>query len=225
MPLGIRSCDSLDDFKKKTEDLSFYESVFKLVLLHFSRFYIYQPFDISALCFKLSLHRSLIVSKDTDSRVIASDPLENMLKKFPKIFPNFEVEQTKDFGRFDFLQLSQSNESEIADNCIKRYTIVRFIFLSFTICCLLNLFSKKLVLFKTSQLSSSSEKIRAFSPADASRCYGIALRSYEPVQRDKWHEFVISAFVRFWKNCLHSVYSIPFAKASGSSEQKARCGF
>ncbi|RMX50814.1 hypothetical protein pdam_00003156 [Pocillopora damicornis] len=52
MLLGIRSCDSLDDFKKKTEDLSFYES----------------PFDISALCFKLSLHRSLIVSKDTDSR-------------------------------------------------------------------------------------------------------------------------------------------------------------
>ena len=41
MLLGIRSCDSLDDFKKKTEDLSFYESVFKLVLLYFSRFYIY----------------------------------------------------------------------------------------------------------------------------------------------------------------------------------------
>ena len=45
------------------------------------------------------------VLKDTDTRVIATDPLENMLKEFRKIFPNFEVEQSsaENISKFGFL--------------------------------------------------------------------------------------------------------------------------
>ena len=45
------------------------------------------------------------VLKDTDTRVIATDPLKNMLKEFRKIFPNFEVEQSsaENIGKFGFL--------------------------------------------------------------------------------------------------------------------------
>ena len=63
MPPEIRSCDSLNVFKKKTVDLSFQESVFKLVLLYFSRLYICWPFDISALYFKFLLIGCFIFSR------------------------------------------------------------------------------------------------------------------------------------------------------------------